>query len=161
VKTLLDRRKKIYFLFLYCSVVLVVSVLMERRYIFLFLSYKNEEVVTFYSNNLLFAHVNMARHVNMGQLSHSTLSIWFKSTCSLSARLLSLILPYTTHFSSIFPTAWMVSKVIPIAKISDSPEPKDYRTISILPALFEVVKRDQIVSFFNSGRTLDRFQKVS
>jgi hypothetical protein len=78
-----------------------------------------------------------------------------------------LILPHITHifntsiFSSTFPTAWKVSKVIPIAKISDPLEPKDYRPISILPALskaLEMVMRDQIVGFLDCARALDRFQ---
>jgi hypothetical protein len=51
--------------------------------------------------------------------------------------------------------------VIPIAKISDPLEPKDYRPISILPAFskaLEMVMRDQIVSFWDCVRALDRFQ---
>jgi hypothetical protein len=65
------------------------------------------------------------------------------------------------EYISTFPTAWKVFKVIPIAKISDHREPKDYRPISILPALskaLEMVMRDQIVSFLDCARTLDRFQ---
>jgi hypothetical protein len=69
-----------------------------------------------------------------------------------------LILPHITHifntstFSSTLRTAWKVSKVIPIAKISDPLEPKDYRPISILPALskaLDIVMRDQIVGFLD------------
>jgi hypothetical protein len=51
--------------------------------------------------------------------------------------------------------------VIPIAKISDPLELKDYKPISILPALSKAVKmvmRDQIVSFLDCARALDRFQ---
>jgi hypothetical protein len=51
--------------------------------------------------------------------------------------------------------------VIPIAKISDPLEPKDYIPISILPALskaLEMVMQDQIVSFLDRAPALDRFQ---
>jgi hypothetical protein len=51
--------------------------------------------------------------------------------------------------------------VIPVAKISNPLEPKDYRPISILPALskaLEMVMRYQIVSFLDCARALDRFQ---
>jgi hypothetical protein len=66
------------------------------------------------------------------------------------------MLPHITDIFNTFffyPTAWKVSKVIPIAKISDphSDPPKDYRPISVLPALskaLEIVMRDQIVNFF-------------
>jgi hypothetical protein len=51
--------------------------------------------------------------------------------------------------------------VIPIAKISDPLEPRDYRPVSILPALskaLEMVIRDQIVRFLDCARALNRFQ---
>jgi hypothetical protein len=54
--------------------------------------------------------------------------------------------------------------VIPIAKISEPLKPKDYRPISISPALAKAIKmemRDQTVSFFDCARALDRFQEVS
>jgi Reverse transcriptase (RNA-dependent DNA polymerase)/Endonuclease-reverse transcriptase len=78
-----------------------------------------------------------------------------------------LILPHITHIfntaisSATFPAAWKVSKVIPIPKISDPLEPRDYRPISILPALskaLEMVMRDQIVDFLDSNRALNQLQ---
>jgi hypothetical protein len=52
-----------------------------------------------------------------------------------------------------------VSKVVPIAKISDLLEPKGYRPVSILKAL-EIVMQDQIVVNIESARVLNSFQSA-
>jgi hypothetical protein len=78
-----------------------------------------------------------------------------------------VVLPFITHIfntaitSGTFPAAWKVSRVVPIAKISDPLEPKDYRPVSILPALskaLKIVMRDQIVVYIESTRPLNPFQ---
>jgi hypothetical protein len=54
-----------------------------------------------------------------------------------------------------------VSRVVPVAKISDLFEPKDLRPVSILPALskaHEIVMRDHIVVNIESVRALNPFQ---
>jgi retron-type reverse transcriptase len=77
-----------------------------------------------------------------------------------------ILAPLTNIFnksieSKIFPVAWKRSKVIPVAKIKDPSCLKDYRPISILPALskaLEKIMKDQIVNFCNERSLLNRFQ---
>jgi Reverse transcriptase (RNA-dependent DNA polymerase) len=63
--------------------------------------------------------------------------------------------------SKTFPKAWKSSKIVPVAKIKDPSRLKDYRPISILPALskaLEKIMKDQIVSFCNERGLLNRYQ---
>jgi hypothetical protein len=80
---------------------------------------------------------------------------------------LPLILSPVTHIFSIsipsktFPGAWKTSKIVPVAKIKDPCEFKDYRPISILPALLkalELVMKDQFVSFCDGRGIISEFQ---
>jgi hypothetical protein len=61
-----------------------------------------------------------------------------------------------------FLAEWRISKIIPVAKISDPLEPnKDYRTISILHSLskaLELVMHDQIVDCIKSHNLLSPYQ---
>jgi hypothetical protein len=77
------------------------------------------------------------------------------------------VLPLITYIfnssitSGSFPTEWRISKIIPVAKIPDPLEPKDYRPISILPSLskaLELVMRDQIVDYIESHNLLSPYQ---
>jgi hypothetical protein len=81
--------------------------------------------------------------------------------------LLPLILLPLTHLfnesisSKIFPNDWKVSKIVPVAKIKNPGVLKDYRPISILPALSKALERimkDQIVSFCNQNDLLNQYQ---
>jgi hypothetical protein len=66
--------------------------------------------------------------------------------------------------SKNFPNAWKCSKVVPVAKVKDPGWLKDYRPISIQPALskaLENIMKDQIVAFCNEKGLLNRFQLVS
>jgi Reverse transcriptase (RNA-dependent DNA polymerase) len=63
--------------------------------------------------------------------------------------------------SKTFPNAWKRSKIVPIAKTKDPGWLKDYRPISILPALskaLENIMKDQIVAFCNEKGLFNRFQ---
>jgi len=63
--------------------------------------------------------------------------------------------------SKIFPSDWKISKIVPVAKIKDPCRLKDYRPISILPALSKALERimkDQILTFCNEKGLLNRFQ---
>jgi Reverse transcriptase (RNA-dependent DNA polymerase) len=80
---------------------------------------------------------------------------------------LPLILSPLTHIfnksisSKTFPGVWKRSKIVPVAKIKDPCWLKDYRPISILPALSKALERimkDQIVSFCNERGLLNRYQ---
>jgi Reverse transcriptase (RNA-dependent DNA polymerase) len=81
-----------------------------------------------------------------------------------------LILSPLTHLlnesiaSKTFPTAWKRSKIVPVAKVKNPGWLKDYRPISILPALskaLENIMKDQIVAFCNEKGLLNRFQSGS
>jgi Reverse transcriptase (RNA-dependent DNA polymerase) len=66
-----------------------------------------------------------------------------------------------TISSRSFPSAWKFSKIVPVAKVKDPCRLKDYRPISILPALskaLEKIMKDQIVSFCNERGLLNQFQ---
>jgi Reverse transcriptase (RNA-dependent DNA polymerase) len=80
---------------------------------------------------------------------------------------LPLILSPLTHLfnesisSKTFPGAWKRSKIVPVPKIRDPSRLKDYRPISILPALskaLEKIMKDQIVAFCNERNLLNRYQ---
>jgi hypothetical protein len=80
---------------------------------------------------------------------------------------LPLILSPLTHIfnesisSRTFPGVWKRSKIVPVAKIKDPSWLKDYRPISLLPALSKVLERimkDQMLSFCNERNLLNRFQ---
>jgi Reverse transcriptase (RNA-dependent DNA polymerase) len=63
--------------------------------------------------------------------------------------------------SKNFPAAWKCSKIVPVAKIKDPSRLKDYRPISILPALSKVLEnimKEQIMNFCNERNLLNRFQ---
>jgi hypothetical protein len=68
------------------------------------------------------------------------------------------VLPFITHIfntvitSGKFFVAWKLSRVVPIAKISDILDPKDYRRVSTLPVLSKALK---IVMY---SRALSHFQ---
>jgi hypothetical protein len=65
-----------------------------------------------------------------------------------------------TISSKTFPSAWKVSK-IPVAKVTDPCWLKDYRPMSILPALpkaLEKIIKDQIVLFCYKRGLLNRYQ---
>jgi hypothetical protein len=67
----------------------------------------------------------------------------------------------TTISSKTYPSAWKLSKIVPVAKVKDPCRLKDYRPISILPALskaLEKIMKDQIVDFCNERNLLDRYQ---
>jgi Reverse transcriptase (RNA-dependent DNA polymerase) len=67
----------------------------------------------------------------------------------------------TSISTRTFPDAWKTSKIVPVAKVKDPGELKDYRPISILAALskaLELIMRDQIVSFCNERGLIDVFQ---
>jgi Reverse transcriptase (RNA-dependent DNA polymerase) len=56
---------------------------------------------------------------------------------------------------------WLTKKIVPVAKVKDPGWLKDYRPISILPALskaLENIMKDQIVVFSNVKGLLNRFQ---
>jgi Reverse transcriptase (RNA-dependent DNA polymerase) len=81
--------------------------------------------------------------------------------------LLPLILLPLVHIfnesisSKTFPSAWKFSKIVPVAKIKDPCRLKDYRPISILPALSKALERimkDQIVAFCDARGLLNSFQ---
>ena len=70
--------------------------------------------------------------------------------------LLQFLLPYITYIfnkiltSSQYPSAWKSAKVVPVHKNTKSYETKDYRPISILPALykaFETIMHTQISKY--------------
>jgi Reverse transcriptase (RNA-dependent DNA polymerase) len=66
-----------------------------------------------------------------------------------------------TISSKTFPSAWKVPKIAPVAKVKDPCWLKDYRPISILPALskaLEKIMKDQIVLFCNERGLLNRYQ---
>jgi hypothetical protein len=72
--------------------------------------------------------------------------------------ILSSILPCVTHTfntvltCSIFPEAWKMSKILPVSKILNPDELRDYRPFSVLLALskaLEVVMRDQMIRFID------------
>jgi hypothetical protein len=80
---------------------------------------------------------------------------------------LPLIMSPVTHIfntfisSKTFLGAWKTSKIIPVTKIKELGEFKDYRLISILPVLskaLELVMRDQIVSFCDERGLISEFQ---
>jgi hypothetical protein len=80
---------------------------------------------------------------------------------------LPLIVSPLTHIfnisitSKIFPDDWKRSKIVPIAKIKDPSRLKDYRPISILPALskaLENIMKEQIMTFCNARNLLNRYQ---
>jgi hypothetical protein len=81
--------------------------------------------------------------------------------------ILPSILPCVTHIfntvltCSIFPDAWKVSKILPIPKIPNPGELRDYRPISVLPSLskaLEVVMRDQMIRFIDGNRLSSPYQ---
>jgi hypothetical protein len=60
-----------------------------------------------------------------------------------------------------FLAEWKISKIIPVAKIPNPLEPKNYRPISILPSLskaLELVMHDQIVDCIKSHNLLSPYQ---
>jgi Reverse transcriptase (RNA-dependent DNA polymerase) len=66
-----------------------------------------------------------------------------------------------TISSKTIPSAWKISKIVPVTKVKDPCRLKDYRPISILPALYkalEKVMKDQIVLFCNMRGLFNRFQ---
>jgi Reverse transcriptase (RNA-dependent DNA polymerase) len=66
-----------------------------------------------------------------------------------------------TISSRIFPNSWKISKIVPVAKVKDPSRLKDYRPISILPALsksLEKIMKDQIVAFCNERGLLNHYQ---
>jgi hypothetical protein len=55
---------------------------------------------------------------------------------------------HTVLTCSYFPVAWKMSKILPVSKILNPGELRDYRLISVLPALskaLEVVMRVQMI----------------
>jgi hypothetical protein len=81
--------------------------------------------------------------------------------------ILSSILPCVAHTfntvltCSIFPEAWKMSKILPVSKIPNPGELRDYRPFSVLPALskaLEVVIRDQMIRFIDGNRLLSPYQ---
>jgi Reverse transcriptase (RNA-dependent DNA polymerase) len=67
----------------------------------------------------------------------------------------------TSISSKTFPGAWKISKIVPVAKSKDPSRLKNYRPISILPALsnaLEKIMKDQIVTFCNERGLLNRLQ---
>jgi hypothetical protein len=62
---------------------------------------------------------------------------------------------------SIFPDACKMSKIMPLPKIPNPGELRDYRPISMLPLLskaLEVVMRDQLIRFIDGNRLLSPYQ---
>ena len=68
------------------------------------------------------------------------------------------VTPAVTHIvnlsigTSIFPSPWKISKVIPLHKKLDPLDPSNYRPVAILPIISKVLERiifDQIVEYFD------------
>lgn len=89
----------------------------------------------------------------------------------ISLRFIKLILPhvlpYITHIfnfvltSSIFPSVWKISKVLPVHKKSTNHTVNDYRPISILPTLskaMENIFKKQVSSYLYSNQLLSNLQ---
>ena len=81
--------------------------------------------------------------------------------------ILPFVLPIITHVfnhiiaTNIFPSAWNIAKIIPVAKKSTASEPSDYRPISILSSLskaFEKLLSKQILKHINDNNLLSSCQ---
>jgi hypothetical protein len=81
--------------------------------------------------------------------------------------ILPSILPCVTHMFntvlkiSIFPDVWKMFKILPVPKIPNPGELRDYRPISVLPSFpkaLEVVMRDQLIRFIDGNRLLSPYQ---
>jgi hypothetical protein len=81
--------------------------------------------------------------------------------------MLPLILPFITHIintsiiTSVFPTDWKYSVVIPLNKIPNPTTLADYRPISLLPVLskvLEIIAHEQMSSYLAVEGLIDVFQ---
>jgi hypothetical protein len=81
--------------------------------------------------------------------------------------ILPSILPCVTHMFntvlkiSIFSDVWKMSKILPVPKIPNPGELRDYRPISVLPSFpkaLEVVMRIRLIRFIDGNRLLSPYQ---
>ena len=81
-----------------------------------------------------------------------------------SAEQISAPLTYLIYLSlttGVFPTDWKVAKVMPIHKSGPFTNFDDYRPISILPVLSEIIEKiihRQVISFLNENHLLSQSQ---
>lgn len=67
----------------------------------------------------------------------------------------------TVFTSSVFPTCWKISKIVPLPKVSSPSNLSDFRPISILSSVskaFEKLVKEQITDFVIDRRLLSKFQ---
>lgn len=81
--------------------------------------------------------------------------------------ILPILLPVVTYVfnfiltTSVYPSSWKSGKVMPVHKKTRSYELKDFRPVTILPALskaFERIMKTQIISHLNLNRLYDQYQ---